>query len=46
MAKDDLVGNMPTEKLISYLTTYNKLPQSFDVLAFESAYNHSHKIFI
>ncbi|MDA8644373.1 hydroxymethylglutaryl-CoA lyase [Flavobacteriaceae bacterium] len=46
MAQDQLIGNMPTEKLISYLTTYNKLPQSFDVLAFESAYNHSHKIFI
>ena len=46
MAQDKLVGNMPTEKLISYLTSQNNLPDSLDVLAFESAYNHSHKIFI
>ena len=46
MAQDQLIGNMPTEKLISYLTTYNMLPKNFDVLAFESAYNHSHTIFI
>ena len=46
MAQDHLVGNMPTEKLISYLTTYKALPDSIDVLAFESAFNQSHKIFI
>lgn len=46
MAQDQLVGNMPTEKLISYLTTYNVLPETVDVLAFESAFNLSHKIFI
>ena len=46
MAQDQLIGNMPTEKLISYFTTYNILPEAIDILAFESAYNHSHKIFI
>jgi len=46
MAQDHLVGNMPTEKLISYFTTYKALPDSIDVLAFESAFNHSHKIFV
>ena len=46
MAQDELVGNMPTEKLISYFTQKHMLPKSMDVLAFESAYNHSHKIFV
>jgi len=46
MAQDELVGNMPTEKLISYLTTRDNLPESLDVLAFESAYNHSRRIFV
>lgn len=45
MAQNELVGNMPTEKLISYLTTHQVLPD-LDVLAFESAYNASHSIFI
>jgi len=46
MAQDQMVGNMPTEKLISYLTTHKALPDSIDVLAFESAYNASHSVFI
>jgi hydroxymethylglutaryl-CoA lyase len=45
MAQDALVGNMPMEKLISYFTSLKLLPNEFDVLAFESAYNFSHRIF-
>ena len=38
MANDDLVGNMPTEKLISFCNE-KKIDTSIDSLAFESAYN-------
>lgn len=38
MAKDDLVGNMPTEKLLSF-TQEKKLATGINTLAFESAYN-------
>jgi hydroxymethylglutaryl-CoA lyase len=38
MAKDELVGNMPTEKLISFCNE-KKIDTSIDSLAFESAYN-------
>lgn len=38
MAKDDLVGNMPTEKLLSF-TQEKKLNTGVNALAFESAYN-------
>jgi len=43
MAKDELIGNMPTEKLLSYVTTrkHNQL----NALSFESAYNEASKIF-
>jgi hydroxymethylglutaryl-CoA lyase len=44
MATDDLTGNMPTEKLLSYFTekkeTTNTSPMSF-----ESAYNEASKLF-
>jgi hydroxymethylglutaryl-CoA lyase len=43
MAKDELTGNMPTEKLLSYLTT--KKAHSLNALSFESAYNEASKIF-
>lgn len=43
MAKDELTGNMPTEKLLSYLTT-NKV-NTLNALSFESAYNEASKIF-
>jgi len=43
MAKDDLTGNMPTEKLLSYFTS--KQSNSLDALSFESAYNEATKIF-
>lgn len=38
MAKDDLVGNMPTEKLLSF-TQEKKIETGVSPLAFESAYN-------
>ena len=44
MAKDELTGNMPTEKLLSYFTT-QKAETSLNVLAFESAHNEASKLF-
>ncbi|WP_242118001.1 hydroxymethylglutaryl-CoA lyase [Aestuariivivens sediminicola] len=43
MARDELTGNMPTEKLLSYLTS-NKM-NTLNALSFESAYNEASKIF-
>ena len=43
MAKDELTGNMPTEKLLSYFTS--KQHNSLNALSFESAYNEASKIF-
>ena len=43
MAKDELTGNMPTEKLVSYLTS-RKL-NDLNALSFESSYNEASKIF-
>ncbi|WP_452602245.1 hydroxymethylglutaryl-CoA lyase [Pontimicrobium sp. MEBiC06410] len=43
MAKDELTGNMPTEKVLSYLTT--KKSNDLAAMAFESAYNEASKIF-
>lgn len=44
MAKDDLTGNMPTEKLLSYFTA-NKESTNLNPLSFESAYNEASKLF-
>ncbi len=44
MAKDDLTGNMPTEKLISYFTQ-QKVSTNIQAMIFESAYNEALKIF-
>jgi hydroxymethylglutaryl-CoA lyase len=44
MAKDDLTGNMPTEKLLSYFTT-EKQNTNISPMSFESAYNEATKIF-
>lgn len=44
MAKDDLTGNMPTEKMLSYFTT-QKAPTETSPMSFESAYNEATKIF-
>ena len=44
MSKDDLVGNMPTEKLLSF-TQEKKIETAINTLAFESAYNKAIDIF-
>ena len=44
MAKDDLTGNMPTEKLLSYFTA-QKAKTDTSPMSFESAYNEATKIF-
>lgn len=45
MAKDELTGNMPTEKMLSYFTT-NKVETNVRPMAFESAYNKASDIFL
>jgi len=44
MAKDELTGNMPTEKMLSYFTE-NNIKTNINSLVFESAYNQALKIF-
>ena len=44
MAKDELTGNMPTEKLISYFTA-QKVVTGIKPMSFESAYNQALQIF-
>jgi hydroxymethylglutaryl-CoA lyase len=44
MAKDDLTGNMPTEKLLSYFTTQKETTHT-SPMSFESAYNEATKLF-
>ncbi len=44
MASDNLVGNMPTEKLISFITE-KKLNSDINLLRFETAYNYSLDLF-
>lgn len=44
MAKDDLTGNMPTEKILSYFTQ-QKADTNLNPMAFESAYNEALNVF-
>ncbi|RTY99670.1 hydroxymethylglutaryl-CoA lyase [Flavobacterium sp. RSP49] len=44
MATDDLTGNMPTEKLLSYFTAQKEYTNS-SPMSFESAYNEASKLF-
>lgn len=44
MAKDELTGNMPTEKLLSYFTA-SKADTNVSWMSFESAHNEATKIF-
>ena len=44
MAKDELTGNMPTEKLLSYFTE-QKAETGLKPMSFESAYNKALEIF-
>ena len=45
MAKDELTGNMPTEKMLSYFTV-EKVATNLNPMAFESAHNEASKIFL
>ena len=45
MAKDELVGNLPTEKLLTYFTQ-NKVKTPINTTAFENAYNEAQRIFL
>ena len=45
MAKDELTGNMPTEKMLSYFTSL-KADSGIKPMSFESAYNEASKIFL
>jgi hydroxymethylglutaryl-CoA lyase len=44
MATDDLTGNMPTEKLLSYFTAQKEITNT-SPMSFESAYNEASKLF-
>ncbi|MCH2032728.1 MAG: hydroxymethylglutaryl-CoA lyase [Tenacibaculum sp.] len=44
MAKDELTGNMPMEKMLSYFTT-NKVNTNTKPMSFESAYNKALDVF-
>ncbi len=44
MAKDELTGNMPTERMLSYFTTV-KATTNIRTMSFESAHNEATKIF-
>ena len=44
MAKDELTGNMPTEKLLSYFTA-RKVVTGVNWMAFEAAYNKAKELF-
>lgn len=44
MAKDQLTGNMPTEKMVSYFNS-KKAETNIKMTSFESAYNEATKIF-
>lgn len=44
MAKDELTGNMPTERMVSYFTS-KKCETNIKMTSFESSYNEATKIF-
>jgi hydroxymethylglutaryl-CoA lyase len=44
MAKDELTGNMPTEKMLSYFTA-KKVDSNLNPMSFESSHNEASKIF-
>ncbi len=45
MATNQLTGNMPTEKILSYFTA-KKVKSNLNSLSFESAYNEASKVFL
>ena len=44
MAKNDLTGNMPTEKMLSYFTSH-KIISGVNAMTFEAAYNKATELF-
>ena len=44
MAKDELTGNMPTEKLISYFNQ-QKVDTNIKAMSFEAAHNKALEVF-
>ena len=44
MAKDELTGNLPTEKLISYFNSVNQ-KININSFNFESCYNYTKSLF-
>jgi len=44
MAKDDLTGNLPTEKILSYFAA-EKVNTNVNSISFENAYKEASKIF-
>ncbi|NPA46218.1 MAG: hydroxymethylglutaryl-CoA lyase [Chlorobi bacterium] len=44
MAKDELTGNLPTEKLLNYFQQH-RIPTGLDMKAFERAYNEALRVF-
>jgi hydroxymethylglutaryl-CoA lyase len=44
MAKDELTGNMPTEKMLSYFTSA-KVGTNVNWMAFEATYNKATELF-
>ena len=44
MARDELTGNMPTEKMLSYFTA-NKVDTAVNWMAFEAAFNKAKELF-
>jgi hydroxymethylglutaryl-CoA lyase len=44
MAKDELTGNMPTEKMLSYFTS-KRVDTQVNWMAFEAAHNKASDLF-
>lgn len=44
MAKDELTGNMPTERMLSYFTS-EKVDSNLNAMVFEAAYNKATELF-
>jgi hydroxymethylglutaryl-CoA lyase len=44
MAKDELTGNMPTERMLSYFTS-EKVEANVNAMVFEAAYNKATELF-
>ena len=45
MAKDELTGNMPTEKLLDYFIE-KKIDLQLDIANFKKAYNETANVFL